>query len=117
MESVITEVNAGHIETKLIVEAANGPVTPQADEVLMKRGIELIPDVFANAGGVIVSYFEWSQNIQGYRWTESEVNERLLYIMKETYAALRSDHGAQNLRHAAYRLALRRVAEATLLRS
>lgn len=117
MESVISEANASHIQAKLVVEAANGPVTPHADEVLMKRGIDLIPDVFANAGGVIVSYFEWSQNIQGYRWTENEVNDRLLVIMKEAFAALRSDRGAQNLRHAAYRLALRRVAEATLLRS
>jgi len=117
MESVITEVNASHVQAKLIVEAANGPVTPQADEALMKRGVEIIPDVFANAGGVIVSYFEWTQNIQGYRWTEDEVNQRLLLIMKDTYASLRSDQGAQNLRHAAFRLALRRVAEATLLRS
>lgn len=117
MESVITQANAGHIQTKLIVEAANGPVTPEADEVLTRRGIELIPDVFANAGGVIVSYFEWTQNIQGYRWTEEEVNERLLRMMREAYAALRSDHGAKDLRHAAFRLAIRRVAEATLLRS
>lgn len=117
MESVITQANAGHIQAKIIVEAANGPVTPQADEVLARRGIELIPDIFANSGGVIVSYFEWTQNIQGYRWTEEEVNQRLLGMMKETYAALRSDQGAKDLRHAAFRLALRRVAEATLLRS
>lgn len=117
MESVITDVNAGHIQTKLIVEAANGPTTPAADEMLIKRGIEVVPDVFANAGGVIVSYFEWTQNIQGYRWMESEVNERLVRIMKEAFAVLRADLGAKNLRHAAFRLALRRVAEATLLRS
>lgn len=117
MEGVITQTNAGHVEAKLVVEAANGPVTPQADEVLTRRGIDIIPDVFANAGGVIVSYFEWTQNIQGYRWQESEVNEKLHRTMKEAYATLLWDKNAQNLRHAAFRLALRRVAEATLLRS
>lgn len=117
MEGVITQANAGHIQAKLIVEAANGPVTPQADEVLARRGVEIIPDIFANSGGVIVSYFEWTQNIQGYRWTEEDVNQKLLVMMKEAYGALRSDRDAKDLRHAAFRLALRRVAEATMLRS
>ncbi len=117
MESVITQSNASHIQAKLIVEAANGPVSPQADEVLCRRGIDIIPDVFANAGGVIVSYFEWTQNIQGYRWQEHEVNQKLHATMKEAYGALLSDRDAKNLRHAAFRLALKRVAEATLLRS
>ncbi len=117
LEGVITAANAGHVAARLIVEAANGPITPEADEVLVQRGIPIIPDVYANAGGVTVSYFEWTQNIQGYRWSEEEVNQKLARVMKESYAALKQDQGATSLRHSAFRLALRRVAEATLLRS
>lgn len=117
LENVITHENAPHIRAKLIVEAANGPTTPQADEILRQRGVTIIPDIYANAGGVTVSYFEWTQNIQGFRWTEDEVNRRLLDVMRHAYADLRADRQAVSMRHAAFRLALRRVAEAIHLRS
>jgi glutamate dehydrogenase (NAD(P)+) len=117
LEGVITSDNAAHISARVIVEGANGPTTPDADERLQKRGVTIIPDIYANAGGVTVSYFEWTQNIQGFRWTEDEVNQRLQAVMKSAYADLRSDRAATSLRHAAFRLALRRVAEAITLRS
>jgi glutamate dehydrogenase/leucine dehydrogenase len=74
LESVITVKNADRIKTKMIAEAANGPTTPEADRVLFDKGIMVLPDILANAGGVTVSYFEWAQNIQGYYWAEDEVN-------------------------------------------
>ncbi len=116
-EGVITASNVGHLQTKLIVEAANGPIAPEADEVLEKKGVVVLPDVYANAGGVTVSYFEWTQNVQGYRWTEEEVNQKLARLMKNAYKEIRADKNAASLRLAAFRVALRRVAEATLLRS
>lgn len=81
MENQITQLNADHINAKLVLEIANGPVTPQADEVLLERGIDVIPDVLANSGGVVVSYFEWVQNRSGLYWEEDEVNHKLHKIM------------------------------------
>lgn len=81
LEHVITEVNADEVKAKAIVELANGPTTPEADRMLQKRGIIVVPDVLANAGGVTVSYFEWDQNIKGEHWTESVVLDRLEQIM------------------------------------
>jgi glutamate dehydrogenase (NAD(P)+) len=117
LEGVITLDNAPHISARVIVEAANGPTTPDADELLRKRGVTIIPDIYANAGGVTVSCFEWTQNVQGFRWPEDEVNQWLHSVMKTAYADLRGDSGAVSMRHAAFRLALRRVAEAITLRS
>ena len=77
LENVITLHNAEQIKAKIIAEAANGPTTPHADEVLARNGIFVLPDILANAGGVTVSYFEWAQDLQGYFWTVDEVNARL----------------------------------------
>lgn len=77
LENQITSKNANDIKASIVIEAANGPTTPEADEILQQRGILVVPDVLANAGGVTVSYFEWVQNNQGFYWTEDEVNSRL----------------------------------------
>ena len=87
LESQLTEDNAPDIKARLIVEGANGPTTPEADRVLVDRGITLVPDILANAGGVTVSYFEWVQALQAFAWTEQEVNSRLKYIMDKAFAA------------------------------
>jgi glutamate dehydrogenase (NAD(P)+) len=101
-----------------VVEGANGPITPAADEILEDRGILVVPDVLANAGGVVVSYFEWVQGLQEYFWKEDEVNARLNEIVvrafDETWAT-RERYGT-SLRHAAYGIAVQRVAEATVTR-
>jgi glutamate dehydrogenase (NAD(P)+) len=115
LENQITSQNAGHLRCKLIVEGANGPTTPEADEILRKRGIVLVPDILANAGGVTVSYFEWVQDLQSFFWSEHEINARLESIMKRAFnevLAIHTDKGV-DLRLAAYLLAVRRVADAT----
>jgi glutamate dehydrogenase (NAD(P)+) len=118
LEGQITAHNAGKIKAKLIAEAANGPTTPEADRILHEKGILLLPDILANAGGVTVSYFEWAQNIQGFYWTEEEVDERLHRVMVRAFKAVYET--AQNhkvdMRTAAYIVAIGRVAEAVRLR-
>jgi glutamate dehydrogenase (NAD(P)+) len=115
---VLTRENAGEVRAKVIVEAANAPVEPEADEIFEKRGIVVLPDILANAGGVTVSYFEWSQNIQVFRWTEDEVNQRLKHIMTTSYTTIRDLVKNRKLswRTAAFIVALGRVAKATVLR-
>jgi glutamate dehydrogenase (NAD(P)+) len=114
----LTADNAGDVQAKLVVEAANHPVTPGADAILADRGITVIPDILANAGGVTVSYFEWVQNIQQYRWTEEHVNRELASVMarawREVYGYA-TDHQL-GLRDAAMCLAVARVARAAKLR-
>ncbi|MBP8133531.1 MAG: Glu/Leu/Phe/Val dehydrogenase, partial [Zoogloea sp.] len=88
MENQITATSAGLIRARLICEGANGPTTPEADLILQERGITVIPDVLANAGGVTVSYFEWVQDISAFFWTEDEINARLDRIMREAFAAV-----------------------------
>ncbi|MFQ5553781.1 MAG: Glu/Leu/Phe/Val dehydrogenase dimerization domain-containing protein [Acidimicrobiia bacterium] len=119
VEGVLTSVNAGDVRTRIIIEAANGPTTPEADETFRSRGITVIPDIFANAGGVTVSYFEWIQNIQQQPWTEPRVNDELRTRLSAAYAALKEQAGGTggDLRAAAYELALGRVAHATRLRT
>ena len=117
LEDMITGENAAEIKTKLIVEGANGPTTPEADKILDDMGVVRIPDILANAGGVTVSYFEWVQNRMGYYWTEEEVDQRLERIMKQ---AFKDVHGQAkkynvNMRYGAYALAIGRVAEAMRL--
>lgn len=114
LENQITEKNASNIKASIIIEAANGPVTPEADRILEKKNIISVPDVLANSGGVIVSYFEWVQNLQGLYWTEEEVNKqleekmieafRLVWNAKETYQV--------SMRKAAYIKALKELEEA-----
>ncbi len=117
-ENVITSANAARIRARIICEGANGPTTPVADDILQEKGIFVIPDILANAGGVTVSYFEWVQDRQGFFWNEDLVNERLKEIMVENFGRVvdyAGKHGVNN-RIAAYMLALDRVAFAIKLR-
>jgi glutamate dehydrogenase (NAD(P)+) len=114
LENQIKESNAGAIKAKIVAEGANGPTTPEADAVLEERGVFVVPDVLANAGGVTVSYFEWLQGQQEYFWTEREVNSRLAEIMHAAFDAVlkQSLAGGTSMRMAAYMLGVGRVAEA-----
>jgi len=118
LEQVITEENAAKVRASVICEGANGPVTPAADEILEDRGVLVLPDVLANAGGVVVSYFEWVQGLQEYFWREDEVNAKLNDItvraFQETWAT--KERWSTSMRMAAYGLAVQRVAEATTTR-
>ncbi|MBS7250365.1 MAG: Glu/Leu/Phe/Val dehydrogenase [Candidatus Freyarchaeota archaeon] len=118
MENQITHENAGDIEAKIIVEGANAPTTPKADEILIERGIPVIPDILANAGGVVVSYFEWVMSLQAFLWSERDVNVRLRDLMLKAYESVSSIHKKMkvDLRTAAYILAVSRVAKAIELR-
>jgi glutamate dehydrogenase (NAD(P)+) len=118
VENQITSRNAHLVQTRVLCEAANGPTTPPADEVLQKKGVFVIPDILANAGGVTVSYFEWVQDRQGLFWRESEVNERLRDVIEHAFDEVvryADTHGVNN-RIAAYMLAIDRVAFALKLR-
>lgn len=114
LAGVLTAENAGDVRARVIVELANGPVEAAADAVLEKKGVEVVPDILANAGGVTVSYFEWVQNRSGDRWTEEEVNRRLDERMREQFHAVRTRAAKHELpmRTAAYVLALQRIAAA-----
>ncbi|MGB9698943.1 MAG: Glu/Leu/Phe/Val family dehydrogenase [Thermodesulfobacteriota bacterium] len=118
LENQITEKVAPKIKAKIIVEGANGPTTTEADEILFDRGIFVVPDILANAGGVTVSYFEWVQNLQELLWSEEEVSERLTRILKRSFAEVLniSQKKKVNMRTAALILGIGRVAEATRLR-
>ncbi len=118
LQGQITEANAGKLRAKMVVEGANGPTTPGGDAVLRERGILLLPDVLANAGGVTVSYFEWVQDIQSFFWSESQVNARLARIMRRAFAEVwnASETHKVDLRTAAYIVGVARVAEATITR-
>jgi len=118
LENQLTIENAARIKARMVIEAANGPTTPEAEQILYDRGITVVPDILANAGGVTVSYFEWVQDIQRLFWTEQEINQRLEAIMVKAYQAVQRKSYEQetNLRLGAYLLAVARVAEATELR-
>ena len=118
LEQVITRDNADKVKASIIVEGANGPLTPSADEILEDKGVLILPDILANAGGVVVSYFEWVQGLQEYFWKEAEVNAKLNDIItrafNETWEA--RDTWNTSMRMAAYGIAVTRVSEATTTR-
>jgi glutamate dehydrogenase (NAD(P)+) len=118
LERQITVDNAEGIKAKVIIEGANGPTTPDADNMLHDRGVFIVPDILANAGGVTVSYFEWVQDRYGYFWTEKEVNERLEAKMHEAFHDVleTSQKHKVDMRTAAYIVAINRVATVTKMR-
>jgi glutamate dehydrogenase (NAD(P)+) len=118
LENQITRKNAPKIKAKIIAEGANGPTTPEADEILHDRGIFMVPDILANAGGVTVSYFEWVQNLQELLWSEEEISERLTRILRKSFAEVLniSQREKVDMRTAALMLGIGRVAEAQKLR-
>jgi glutamate dehydrogenase len=113
LENVITKENAPKVQARIVIEGANGPTTPDADEILNKRGVLVVPDILANAGGVTVSYFEWIQNNMNYYWCKEEINEKLDRLMSRACKAVTEvkDKYKVDMRTAAYMLAVKRVAE------
>jgi len=118
LENVITGKNAKNIKAKILVELANGPTTPDADDILYAKGVHVLPDFLCNAGGVTVSYFEMAQNFAMYYWDREEVNKRLARKMAEAYHSVlhNSKKYSINMRQAAYVVAIGRVADAMKLR-
>ncbi|HEY8391856.1 MAG TPA: Glu/Leu/Phe/Val dehydrogenase [Capillibacterium sp.] len=118
LENQITAANAGGIKAKIVAEGANGPTTPEADEILAQKGVFLTPDILTNAGGVTVSYFEWVQNLMHYYWTADEVNNKLEQMMVDAFAAIyrMSQEHKVGMRMAAYMYSISRLAEAIKVR-
>ena len=118
LEQQITEANAGRIRTRMVIEGANGPTTPAADDILAERNILVVPDVIANAGGVTVSYFEWVQDFSSFFWSEDEINQRLVRIMREAFAAVWAvaDERRVSLRTATFIVACKRILHTRELR-
>jgi glutamate dehydrogenase (NAD(P)+) len=115
---MIHEGNADRMSCKMLIEGANSPTTPKADEILNEKGVYTVPDVMANAGGVVVSYFEWVQNLQHFRWEEREVNDKLSTIMRRAYreVSARAKESRIPLREAAYEVGIERVVQAARTR-
>jgi glutamate dehydrogenase (NAD(P)+) len=115
---MIHKDNAERMNCRMMVEGANSPTTPSADAILNDKGVTIVPDVLANAGGVVVSYFEWVQNLQHFRWNEDQVNERLGEIMRRAFheVAARAKENGAPMRPAAYELGIERVVEAASTR-
>jgi glutamate dehydrogenase (NAD(P)+) len=118
LEAQITGGNVADVRCKVLAEGANAPVDPDADAALRDRGVLILPDILANAGGLVVSYFEWVQDLQAYFWAAGEVNSRLREIMIRSYEHVRhhADERGVSLREAAYELAVDKVAHATEVR-
>jgi len=118
LETQITEDNAARIQARMIIEGANGPTTPQADDILLERNVLVVPDVIANAGGVTVSYFEWVQDFSSYFWSEDEINARLVRIMQQAFAGIWqvAQENKVSLRTAAFIVGCKRILQARDLR-
>jgi glutamate dehydrogenase (NAD(P)+) len=118
LENQVRGDNAHTVRARIMAEGANGPTTPEADEILTRNGVLVIPDILCNAGGVVVSYFEWVQDMQSFFWTEDRINESLQHIMGVAFDSVQAMRAQQevDMRMAAYMVALGRVAEATRLR-
>jgi glutamate dehydrogenase/leucine dehydrogenase len=118
LENQITEENAPEVRAKVIVEGANGPITDVADKILAKKGTTVVPDIIANSGGVIVSYFEWVQDVQAYLWTEDQVNQRLKEVITTAFSGVWdiAQENKTDMRQAAYMEAVGKVVEVTKLR-
>ena len=117
LECQVTDQNAGKLDTKLIVEGANGPTTPEADEILSRRGIPVVPDILANSGGVTVSYYEWAQGVQRESWSADDVQKRLENAMQVATNRVLASNGQGDWRTAALSIAIERVAQASALRA
>jgi glutamate dehydrogenase (NAD(P)+) len=118
LEQQITHANAGRIQAKMVIEGANGPTTPEADDILHERGVLVVPDVIANAGGVTVSYFEWVQDFSSFFWSEDEINARLVKIMQDAFQVVAqvADEHRVSLRTATFIVACKRILHARDLR-
>lgn len=118
IDNVITDKNALQVKARVVLEAANHPITVEADSILNDRGIVVLPDILVNAGGVTVSYFEWTQNLQEFRWEEDRVNEELRKVMVRAYRAVHEKVTSEgiNYRQAAFEIGVQRVAQAVNLR-
>jgi glutamate dehydrogenase (NAD(P)+) len=118
LEMQITRVNAGRLQCRILAEGANGPTTPEADAILRDKGVFVIPDILANAGGVVVSYFEWVQDLQNFFWSEEEVNKKLRDILVKAFHEVlnMSQKHAVDMRLAALMIGIDRVARAMLWR-
>jgi len=118
MEDEICAANAGSVKARVIVEAANGPTTPEADNILQANGKYVVPDILVNAGGVVVSYFEWVQGLQSFFWSEDEVNRQLQSVMENAFGEVleMSQREKVDMRNAAYMLAIKRIEDAMLVR-
>jgi glutamate dehydrogenase/leucine dehydrogenase len=118
LEDAITAENVDNVKADIIVEGANGPTSPAAHEALVQRGVLVVPDILANAGGVTVSYFEWVQNIQQFSWSKERVDQELTDVMRKAYAAVKevAEEHSIDMRTAAFVLAIRRVGAAAKAR-
>ena len=118
LEMQITKANAGRLKCRILAEGANGPTTPEADAILRGKDVFVIPDILANAGGVVVSYFEWVQDLQNFFWTEEEVNKKLREILVKTFDEVlnMSRKHAVDMRMAALMIGIDRVSRAMLWR-
>ena len=118
LEGQLTKDNAGKVKAKMVIEGANGPTTPEADDILQDKGVLVVPDVIANAGGVTVSYFEWVQDFSSFFWSEDEINQRLIKIMKDAFAAVwqTAQQHKVSLRTATFIVACTRILHARELR-